>query len=38
MKFRDFKGSNIPRYIPYIMNALTKVSDLKKVVESNMEI
>lgn len=38
MKFKDFRGTNIHRYIPFIMNSLTKVNDLKKIVESNMEV
>eukprot|EP00347_Sterkiella_histriomuscorum_P007658 403348070 len=38
MKFKDLRQSNINRYIPYLMNPLTKVSDLKRIVESNMEM
>lgn len=38
MKFKDMRLSNKNRYIPYIINPLTKVSDLKRIVESNMEM
>lgn len=38
MKFKDFKNTNIKRYIPYIMNSQTKVNDLKRIVEMNMEM
>jgi hypothetical protein len=38
IRYKDAIQSNVPRYIQYIMVPSVKVSDLKRVVELNMEM